>query len=617
MKLTLMKKLLAGFLSVIFLLGMVAFVGIKDLGEVTAQYQDLSGRINENIIQARRIDASQLGQSLAVIAYVATGDLQYRQDFDAEERAIKDALNWIADNSSSAEARAYITALEKAEEAYGKLARSILQRTDVSPEEANEVVLALGESRSALNGIVEDLVAYEEREGDQAAAAAERAATRAMSLMISIAAVAAVLGTGTGVFMSRSISRPVAAVAHAAQRVAAGDLTVEELQIKTSDEVGDMARAFNQMVLNLRQLIRGVSASSQSVMAAAEELSAASDQTALAAQGAAQGVGQVASGATEQARSANEVRSTMDELQQTIQQIATGAGQSAAEVQKASDRLGQMANALQTVADNAGGVAEGSERAAQAAKSGADVVKDTVVGMERIKQVVGETAARIQNLDRLSVQIGEITEAISGIADQTNLLALNAAIEAARAGEHGRGFAVVAEEVRRLAERSSSSAKDITGLISSIQVGTAEAVKAMEAGTTEVESGSKRAVEAGRSLQEILVTVEKAAAGVKEIARAVAQVQRDSQEVVRTFDGMAAVTEENTAATEEMAAGTHQVTRAVDRIASSSQENAAATEEVSAAVEEVTASSEEVASSAQSLAKVAQDLQEQVARFRT
>ncbi len=417
--------------------------------------------------------------------------------------------------------------------------------------------------------------------------------------------------------LSRSISKPIRRLKEQLEVLASGeaDLT-QQITVISGDEIGQVALAFNAFTNTLRSLIQQLKGSVQSVLTVSEELSAASDQSAQVAQGAAQAVGQVAGGASEQARAADEVSRTMEQLQQTIQQIATGANQSTAEVQQAAELLNRAVDALKAMAADAGGVADGTNRAAQVARDGAGVVNRAVEGMEHIRQVVGESATQIKGLAQLSGQIGEITAVISGIAEQTNLLALNAAIEAARAGEHGRGFAVVADEVRKLAERSDRSAKEIARLIQTIQEQTAKAVQTMAAGTTEVERGTDLAAQAGRSLQDIRETVEKAAADVQGIARAAMQVQGDANSVVQAFDALAALTEENTAATEEMAAGATQATQTTVQIADVSQGNAAAAEEVSASVEELTASSEEVAASARNLANIAHDLQQQVARFK-
>lgn len=412
-----------------------------------------------------------------------------------------------------------------------------------------------------------------------------------------------------------SARRGLRVVEAASQRMMQGDLRIDVLPVQSRDEIGQVAAAITQTAHNLRELIGGVTDSIHSVRAAAEGLSANSGQAADRTRNAGLSADQMAAGASDQAAAAAEVSETMEQLQATIQQMAQGSQEIATQIQQASTEMEQIKAVMLEVAANAHRVATNSASAAEGARSGVAVVGRTVEGMERIRSVVHESAGRIRDLEQVTVQIGEITQLISDMSEQTNLLALNAAIEAARAGEHGRGFAVVAEEVRRLAERSNRSARDIAQLIANIQLRTAEAVKSMEAGTAEVATGTQLAHESGRVLREILATVEQSALDVASISTAAEQARRNVEQEARSFEAVAAVTEESTASTEEMAAAAGQVAGAMERVALVSQANAAEAGAISAAVRDLNSLSDSVAASARELTLVAGRLQEQVARI--
>ena len=171
-----------------------------------------------------------------------------------------------------------------------------------------------------------------------------------------------------------------------------------------------------------------------------------------------------------------------------------------------------------------------SSRACAGSKN-AGVVKETVLGMNEIAENVRESAATIGNLGSTSEQIGAIISTINDIADQTNLLALNAAIEAARAGEQGRGFAVVADEVRALAERTSSATREIGAIIKSVQQETSSAMKVMEAGVSRVELGTVGAAKSGSALEEILQQISSVAQQVNQIATAAEEQTATTDEI--------------------------------------------------------------------------------------
>jgi len=602
---------------VLVLLGIVAFSGLKGLGVTTAQYQDLTDRIDPMMVHAATLRGAASAKGRAMFGYLLTQSSQFRDDLETGIQESNDAIAHLKANAPNAEV---IAAIEKAEQANAAFTAALLpmfSQSQFSPEQMTELTTkTLPAARNKVVAATDELLAFLTKYSADAQREAELTAAQARTIMGAVAIAAALVGLALGFIIARGIAKPVVAVAAVAERLAKGDLTVEALHARSRDEVGDMANAVNTMVTTLRDVVRNISVSTQSVMSSSEELTASAESSAQAAQESARSVAQVAAGASEQARATEDVNGTVEQLQATIQQIAHGAGKTASEVQQASQSMAQVVRSMESMADAATATADEAGGAAQTARNGADVVERTLTEMEQIRSAVGHSSDTIKKLEQLSAQIGDITGVISGIAGQTNLLALNAAIEAARAGEAGRGFAVVADEIRKLAERAASSTREITDLVRNVQERTAEAVVSMEAGSERVAAGSRLAVEAGQALRHLVTAATRAAEETRNMAQVAAQVKADAIVVVNAFDSVAAVSEENTAATEEMAAGAFEVGKAVERISEVSRENAAASEQVSAAVEELTAASEEVSASAQGLSRVAQDLQEQVARFK-
>jgi twitching motility protein PilJ len=173
------------------------------------------------------------------------------------------------------------------------------------------------------------------------------------------------------------------------------------------------------------------------------------------------------------------------------------------EIQVAEESVELMAKSIQEVDASALQSADVARRTLAATKEGSQAVRNTISGMDGIREQIQETSKRIKRLGESSQEIGEIVDLISDITEQTNVLALNAAIQAASAGEAGHGFSVVAEEVQRLAERSAEATKQISALVKTIQSDTHDAVVAMEKSTLGVVEGAKLSEEAGQSLKEI------------------------------------------------------------------------------------------------------------------
>ncbi|HEY3369181.1 MAG TPA: methyl-accepting chemotaxis protein [Symbiobacteriaceae bacterium] len=449
-----------------------------------------------------------------------------------------------------------------------------------------------------------------------AQAHAEAQSKEAVLYSMLMAVVTVVLLLVVGYLVARMITRPVVAVAAVAWELAGGNLQVKPLLVKSRDEVGVMSDALNQAIAGLRSLVTQVQNSVNTVATSARHMQANTEQVSDVALGVAQAVSQVAQGATGQMVSVRTTRAAVEQLQAAIGQIASGAQDQAGNAQEMASIVGRVATAIDDVVVKADRVSSSAQTATRTAEHGRQVVEATSRGIGQIRTRVFQTQQQVVALGQMSVQIAEITGAITGIADQTNLLALNAAIEAARAGEHGKGFAVVADEVRKLSERAGKSAKEISGLVGSIGKSTEQVVEAMKQATVEVAEGTERAADADKALQEILAVVRQVTGDVDAIAVAAREISAANRDVVNATNSVAAVSEENTAATEEMAAGAEDMIRGVGSVATVSEENAAAAEEVSASVEEMNASVLEIAQASKNMADVAAGLQVEISRFR-
>ena len=379
-------------------------------------------------------------------------------------------------------------------------------------------------------------------------------------MTIIVASVVFIIVIISSILISNSIARPIQRITKATQVMANGDLTLEPVEVKTKDELHTLATAFNQMVVNLRQLLQSVVHSSERLAASSEELMASAEETA---------------------------RST-EQVTHSIQEVASGSKAQESHIEENKRALEEMTIGVTRVAEATTTVSEISEEAMKVSQSGRESITQVITQMKQINQSTNETADVISALDQRSAEIASIVNVITDISDQTNLLALNAAIEAARAGEHGKGFAVVADEVRTLAEQSKRSADDITGLILEIQKDTSKAVTSMKKGADDVALGLNVVTEAGEGFENINHSVVSMATQIMEI----------------------------TAVSEQMSASAEQLLASMEQILLLSQNAAANSENVAAASEEQLAVMQEVNSSVNELSQLAETLRNDVSTFK-
>lgn len=244
-----------------------------------------------------------------------------------------------------------------------------------------------------------------------------------------------------------------------------------------------------------------------------------------------------------------QVSASAQETQTTAMHLADSSEHQAQEIAGASAAVNEMAVSIDQVSSNASESTKVAERSVTIAKKGAEVVQNTIHGMDTIREQIQETSKRIKRLGESSQEIGDIVSLINDIADQTNILSLNAAIQASMAGDAGRGFAVVADEVQRLAERSSAATKQIEALVKTTQTDTNEAVISMEHTTAEVVRGARLAQDAGVALEEIETVSMSLADLIQNISNASRQQSLSAGHISNTMNVIQEITSQTSSGT--------------------------------------------------------------------
>lgn len=303
----------------------------------------------------------------------------------------------------------------------------------------------------------------------------------------------------SGLFLIRSINKPLKETVGMANELAEGELDMELSDVQRKDEFGQLDNAMHQLVVNLRSIVKRIAAASYTVASNSEEVSAS--------------VSQIASGIEDQVLQIEQSATASTEISQTIVDVAR----------------------------NASDASSAAKVSVEVANEGQTVVEKAISGLLDISQTVETSAGQIEKLGESNKQIGDIINVINDIADQTNLLALNAAIEAARAGEQGRGFAVVADEVRKLAERTARATEEISEMIGKIQKETDISVQGMEEGKVKAEEGVKLAENAREVLKKIVHASQQSLDMVQSIATATEEQSAAIEQVSTNMENISNV----------------------------------------------------------------------------
>ena len=485
-------RLVLAFSLLVLLIVLVGLQSVIKAKSVQSGLEDITERRMLIVAEANdlRLEVNRQARSIRNIALLAT--INQREKIKVEEEAVEKSRKHVAD------ILAIMDKQIQAPKGREILAEMLASRTKFA-DGLNQFIKQIdnGQQQEAVTFLLEglrpvqlaylddinEMVKFQTEGASTASAAAVGDVAALQTTVIAAVLVAALMAIVLGVWIVRSITRPINQAVGVARAVAEGDLTLS-IRVNSTDETGQLLQALSDMQAGLVKVVANVRNGSESVSTASAEI--------------AQGNNDLSARTEQQASALEETAASMEELSSTVKQNADSARQA-----------NQLAMSASTVAVQGG-------------------------------EVVGQVVETMKGINESSRKISDIISVIDGIAFQTNILALNAAVEAARAGEQGRGFAVVASEVRSLAGRSAEAAKEIKTLIGAsverVEQGTALVDKA---GTTmtEVVSSIKRVTDL---MGEISAASNEQSAGVSQIGEAVQPVAQVPQQTAALVEEMAA-----------------------------------------------------------------------------
>ncbi len=560
MKLTVGKKLWAGFSLIFVILLMVGASGLWASTKLNTEYRHLIDENMQNVLLLEQLLANQNENAKSVHGFIIYHEESYVTNHEAVLASFKQTLNEMTKRVQTDAERDMLKAVKEASISYQDISDIVIRDVQEGSFETAAKIAAEGEIyEEAINGNIRKLIERQESEQAKTEDELQQVLMGIQTVIVVLIVIAILITVVIATAMSRNIVRPVRKMTTALQQLARGNFTVEPVHIRSKDELGTMANAFNAMLGDLRGIVTNARQSATQLAVQAEELAASSEESLAASE--------TVAAITERNLTASEHQTvSVKETAASIHGMSTGI--------------------VQMTADN-NALLQSSEEVAQLVMDGSTLMNYSTHQMQTINSTIKQSSDTIRQLAAQSEQIRKVTSLITAIAEQTNLLALNAAIEAARAGEHGKGFAVVAEEVRHLAEQSKQSAGDIGRMIDVMMHNVDKAVSSIEEGNVQVNEGLVFTEKTGTIFSQIEASTEDMRTKLATVSAAIAHIQTITNNVL----GEANVIEELAV------------------------QSSAEAQSASAATEEQLATTEEISASAQTLAELAETLQNDMARF--
>ncbi len=537
MKLTLGKKLGLGFGVILVLMAFSSAMAYLKSSDIK-QSEDTTFELRFPSLEAARelqrdLNLTQVKGRQAILAGTDPARREEaKKEFDGAWRDIekdKAALDelapkWVlqANRDHLEDIKQQLPLLRAAEEAAINHAAGSERDAVIKAgnENADQVTPANKAIKKSLDGMADSFVMLLDKNKEDL-----HADNRSLNLTMAVTTFAALgIGIFVAIFLSRGISGATQSVLVQAEAIAAGDLTRDDLKVRSRDELGDLTTAINKMSASLKRMILAITENAVQVAGASEELNTTSQQ--------------ITANSEETSAQADVVSKAAQAVSQNLQTVATGAE--------------EMGASIKEIAKNA----------TEAAKVATAAVK-----------VAETTTATVSKLGDSSTEIGQVIKVITSIAQQTNLLALNATIEAARAGEAGKGFAVVANEVKELAKETAKATEDISRKIEAIQTDTKAAVDAIASISTVINQINDISGTIATAVEEQNATTNEMSRNVSEAARGSAEITSNVAGVAEAAQGTTRGATDTQKATQQLLETSTQLRRLVEQFKIGASDN--------------------------------------------
>lgn len=555
-------KLNLAFFLIIALMVLSTIGVFINLGTIDEKQNEA---LDNRVVQIRLVDdirANLAFQGLYARALILENTNENRENLLTYAENLDKNIEQISGLAKTDTMKAYIEEIKIYNNQFNKSVENLFTslKSDTIQVSTNIVNNEVQDANVGILNTANNMIAFQQSQLDEISKETDAAMANSKKVSIISVIISLIVGIILMVFVRRTIVNPLGSLMHSAEYIADGDLTHPTINIDSKDEIGQLAKIFNEMKQNLQSLIQSVQNNSQQLTASAEELSASTE----------------------------EITATTEDVTKQIEVSSDAAQNSALASNESARAMEETAFGVQRIAEASQVLHNSSIGASTTATKGSQIIENAQKQMATINSSTSTVNELVQKLAAQTLEIENMTKVITDITDQTNLLSLNAAIEAARAGEHGKGFAVVADEVRKLAESSKQSANSIVELTLEIQRDTSNVEQAVSNALSSVNDGVKIIGHADDSFKEIVSAVDLMTTQIEEISATAEQLSASSEEV--------------TASVNEIAVGADNASQSIVSIA--------------AAMEEQSATMQEVSGIAVSLVDSASELQQEVGKFK-